>query len=329
MFGLFKKKGNKDYYQPYQIENGEQHEKINQIFDKYLVEMDSYARIDRAKLADEWSNLISNFTERQIGERLKHSWLRQILQKLDHRYQAVESKNFILITSQDNKHTSLFLKSIENIKLRIINSLSQILENTYQEKFIIILFEDEEDYYQYISYYYPKEGKFAHSSGCFLNDALPHFTLPMTDMSSIESVIAHELTHAMVSHLPIPVWLNEGLAVNMEVAITGYNPHRLNAQRHYKHQNYWGESEIQEFWSGESFSRADEGNELSYQLAQLIVRSLAEDPKTFYPLVINADQTDGGESSFINQLGYSLGDVIENILGEGDWAPNPTKWNLQ
>jgi hypothetical protein len=297
--------------------------------EKYIQYIDGYPRIDRENLVLDWSQLVNQSTEEGVSKTLRDSWLSNLLSELKQPYTAYESDHFIFITSQETKHTSLFLKAIESIRLRILNALGDILENTYKDKFIIILFDDHQDYYQYISYYYPEEGQFAHSSGCFLNDVLPHFTLPMTDLDSIESVVAHELTHAMVSHLPLPLWLNEGLAVNMEIAITGYNPHRLDAQRHLKHQEFWGEVEIQEFWSGASFSRPDDGNALSYQLAQLIIRSLAEQPATFYPMVLNANHADGGEASFNNELGYSLGDVIENILGEGNWVPNPSKWKHQ
>jgi hypothetical protein len=45
---------------------------------------------------------------------------------------------------------------------------------------------------------------------------LQHFITTKADLRSIEPVIAHEMTHACVQHLPLPLWLNEGLAVNTE-----------------------------------------------------------------------------------------------------------------
>jgi hypothetical protein len=326
MFGIFNKKNKKGHFKAYRLESVEQSSIDDVNPGEYINNVDDYPRIDRLKLAQNWDSLEAKSSENTIGKALEDAWVSDLLQTLESTYAAFESDHFIHVTSQNEKHTSLFLKAIENIRLRIINALGDILENSYKEKFIIILFDQVEDYYQYISYYYPKEGQFAHSSGCFLNDAIPHFTLPMTDMSSVESVVAHELTHAMVSHLPIPLWLNEGLAVNMEVAITGYNPHRLNTHRHNKHLSFWGEMEIQEFWSGGSFSRADDGNELSYQLAQLIVRSLAENTEEFYAFVKDANHSDGGEAAFHKAYGYSLSEIIENLLGEGDWTPNPIAW---
>jgi hypothetical protein len=42
-------------------------------------------------------------------------------------------------------------------------------------------------------------------------------------------------------------------------------------QMHARHQKFWGPVEIQQFWSGKSFRRPDEGNELCYDLARIIV----------------------------------------------------------
>ena len=112
----------------------------------------------------------------------------------------------------------------------------------------------------------------------------------------------------------------------MESAITGFNPFKLDQQKHHKHLGFWSEEEIQEFWSGKSFSRPDEANELSYQLAQLITRTLAENHDAFYAFVNDAHYSDAGEKSLQTHFGLSLADIISNVFGEGDWEPKPQQW---
>ena len=112
----------------------------------------------------------------------------------------------------------------------------------------------------------------------------------------------------------------------MENAITRFSQYRLTKERHIKHQQFWQEREIQEFWSGFSFSRPDEGSELSYQLAQLIVFSLSEDYTEFVEFVNEATYSDAGEAAAIKVYGGSIGAVIHQYFGEGDWSPKPSLW---
>jgi len=114
----------------------------------------------------------------------------------------------------------------------------------------------------------------------------------------------------------------------MEISITGYNPFILDAESHERLLSFWGESEIQEFWSGASFSRPDDGSELSYHLSQLLVQSLAKEPKILSTLVLNFHFEDAGEKAFQKEFNHGLGEIIGDIFGEGNWTPKPEKWKV-
>jgi len=92
---------------------------------------------------------------------------------------------------------------------------------------------------------------------------------------------------------------------------------------------FWGAEEIQKFWSGDIFHDAGEGNELAYFLAQYAVRSLSGDYNTFIEFVNMANYEDGGELAAIKVYGGSLGGLIEQYFGEGNWSPDPEVWNKQ
>lgn len=89
-----------------------------------------------------------------------------------------------------------------------------------------------------------------------------------------------------------------------------------------EHIDFWDETKIQEFWSGESFSRPDNGQHLSYHLAQFLVQSISKEYKFFQDFVLKATYSDGGETAANSVYNNSLGFLIEGILGNGDWAPN-------
>lgn len=134
------------------------------------------------------------------------------------------------------------------------------------------------------------------------------------------------MTHALLSHLPIPGWLNEGLAVSVENELTGSSPLRMDDQLFSKHVNFWGEKEIQAFWSGDSFNRPDEGQALSYQLAQFAVNSLSGDYEAFKQFANSANHIDGGESAANEIYAGSLGNLITQYFGEANWVPDPERW---
>jgi hypothetical protein len=98
---------------------------------------------------------------------------------------------------------------------------------------------------------------------------------------------------------------------------------------HARHQKFWGPDEIQQFWSGKSFLRSDEGNELSYDLARIIVSQLGAAWDHFRPFVLSANANDGGASAAADHLGVQLGNVVSALLEQEpstQWEPNPATW---
>lgn len=185
---------------------------------------------------------------------------------------------------------------------------------------------EESDNFLYKSYFYPDEGEFILSSGTFLNTGYGHFAFPFMEMFEAEATSAHEMTHACLKHLPIPLWLNEGFAVTMEDKICGSAPLRMENERFAEHASFWNAETIQEYWSGESFNRTDQGSDLSYELARFCLRALAHEYDVFAVFANTASFEDGGEAAAIKNFGGSLGGVIHQFFGDGDWSPNPELW---
>ena len=68
----------------------------------------------------------------------------------------------------------------------------------------------------------------------------------------------------------------------------------MDPERLREHRTFWDEQTIQEFWSGKSFGRVDEGNGLSYELARYCIRALAHDVSSFIVFAQHASFEDGG-----------------------------------
>ena len=217
---------------------------------------------------------------------------------------------------------------------KTLKRIGKVLDGIAQEQQwghdILIVFEDDDTYYRYIARYYSEGGEYAGSSGMHINHGCGHFVIMKSDLRVVEPVIAHEMTHSCLSHLPIPAWLNEGLAVNTEQRLSTPPPTILTPhQMHAKHLDFWGQPQIQEFWSGKSFLRADDGNMLSYDLARILVSQFSGEWSAFKSFVLAASFEDGGQASATQHLAVDLGASVCAVLereAAPEWAPLPSTW---
>ena len=141
---------------------------------------------------------------------------------------------------------------------------------------MILLFLEEDDYYQYVSYFH-RDGNHPTSGGCLIHKGYVHIAAPYEPFG-LRQMLAHELTHNCVAHLRLPLWLNEGLAMKFQRAIAGTNRPVLDYELKERHLAFWNPDNIQEFWSGISFQKPGNPNELSYSLAEIMLTLLLEQP---------------------------------------------------
>lgn len=261
-------------------------------------------------------------------------WLQALgdaLPEAERPYRVHASADFLLLSALGDREVELLLQFCQAARRRILRQLGDAATARSGGRHVLLLFADEDSYYDYVSHFYPDDGgEYARSSGMFIHDGYGHFALFEGDMQAMQPTIVHELTHCLLAHLPIPAWLNEGMAVNTEhgffpwLAHPGhllYHPEELPR----KHLAFWNPQTVQEFWSGKSFLRTDDGNELSYDLAKRLVARLAQADAPFRAFLRGADRRDGGIGAEA-VLGLRLESLLVPMLGEGDWRPRPELW---
>lgn len=254
-------------------------------------------------------------------------WLGDLTGVLGPDYAVHDLNGFWVVSNRPAANLKGIGAHLKKARARILAELDGIAADDPVCPLAILWLEDETQYYEYVSYFYPESGEFAFSGGMFLRGGYPHFVFPHYDeMGQLERVVSHELTHALVRHLPLPLWLNEGMAVTLEEMIAGVPHAAINVQTLSEHRGYWDSALVQKFWSGESFSQSDEGCGLSYALAQLLVLNLGHEFARFRAFAIGSDYADAGEAAAQEVFGVSLGYLIGGFLGEGDWAPHPDRW---
>ncbi|HEY6125084.1 MAG TPA: hypothetical protein VIV63_10540 [Steroidobacteraceae bacterium] len=248
------------------------------------------------------------------------AWMEATARHLGSPYAVAETDHFFLLSPLSARQTGLLRVFIEKAWKQIGVKLEGLGETGVLGKCVVMLFDSHDRYYEYSAHFYG-EGEHPISTGVFLNAEYGHTAIPFFDIAETEATLAHELTHCFLRSLPIPLWLNEGLAVTMEDEMCANRPLRMDSQRLAEHADYWTAETIQDFWSGQSFQRVDEGIDLSYELARYCVRALAHDVPMFIEFAKSASFEDGGEAAATKVYGGSLGGVIHQFFGPGDWSP--------
>ena len=280
-----------------------------------------------------WDEIAARVPETTLKEEhsvwwaIAERWIEQHCIAAGKAYWCTRSDNFLLASPLEKRSAANLIAFAERARRGITKALKGLVDTDGLGPHVILVFETEDEYYEYIAPFYPEGGHYAGSAGVHLNPGYGHFALPRREPDLLEPVVAHELTHALVSHLPLPRWLNEGMAVNLESSLCPRYGRRLELSWIERHQSWWDGQSVQEYWSGLAFDQADKLSELSYELAWVTVRSLAEDYETFRLFASEASYEDAGQSASHKHFGHGLGMHFEAILGEGDWDPNPATWD--
>lgn len=245
-------------------------------------------------------------------------WLQDLVNHFGTDYKLEDSKNFTVMSNEGDRYIELFLKSMERNRSRILSALKGIASDKGYGKHVVLIFKDADQYYDYLGLHYASEGDFGASAGVYINDGYGHFAFPSQQIELAENISVHELTHALTAHLPLPVWLSEGLALLIEDHLTIHTL-EIDTTIMAKHQRYWNEKSIQHFWTGESFQATDQGQELSYHLSHILIRNLAKSDG-FLEFANEAHMHDAGEAAANTHLNISLAQLISLVFGDGDWG---------
>lgn len=281
--------------------------------------------------AGAWVDALPDDAARRAAwDDLERAWLAHLRSALGPDYRLRDTDDAMLLSTLDPGLADATLAFMAKTLRRIVHVLEGIGRPPHEGKSILVLMDDADTYYRYVARHYDTGGEFAFSGGMYIDDGCGHFLSVKSDVRSLEAVIAHEMTHACVGHLPIPAWVNEGIAVSTEQRLVAPGPALFTPREmHAKHRAFWDDARIQEFWSGASFLRADDGSMLSYDLARILVTEMSADWPTFRTFVLAADLADAGAAAAAEFLGIDLGAAACALVErapDAAWSPNPAAW---
>lgn len=267
----------------------------------------------------------------------ERGWLLHLVEALGKRYKLVESPDAIVVSTLEPQVAQATLDYVDRTVARIQRVLDGVARRYEFGKEIVLILDDEDTYYRYVSLYYP-DGEFAASGGTHINKGCTHTVIAKAELRQMEPIIAHELTHACLD-IYLPLWLHEGLAVNTESRVSGggglrYGLLEMQGRQevHDKHLGFWNETRMQAFWSGEAFHTPGDDSRLAYDLARVMVETMSKEWDTFKAFANDANWEDAGAEAArrhlgIEDLGAYVCALVQATPSPG-WSPDPSRWNL-
>lgn len=215
----------------------------------------------------------------------------------------------------------------EKSRARMLRLLDGIAKPAGRGKIGILVFDDADTYARYLRHYFPDVSEYAFPGAMYLDPGHPHFALTGSTMSVAEPVIARELTRLHLAHLPLPTWVEAGLAHTLErMAAPRRCCSSVSCDPRLQLQSDWNEANIQGFWSGRSFHESSHHAALSGELATQLIALLGRDRADFIAFANHADAVDSGAAAAIAHGRTTLSDLTAEVLGAGDWTPRPHTW---
>jgi tetratricopeptide (TPR) repeat protein len=141
----------------------------------------------------------------------------------------------------------------------------------------------------------------------------------------MQRTLVHEIAHACLSDLNLPLWIEEGITQLAEESETASHARfSLDSEKAHELRTYWCAEGLNRFWWGSGFLTPGVDQTLSYALAQVLFRQLVSDYKDQLPaFLLKASANDAGESAAKEVFGISLSQLASGFLGHGNWTPVP------
>lgn len=250
----------------------------------------------------------------------QQAWLQQFALALGQPYHVLHQDRAWVLSTLEPKLAKTAADYINRCRQRILRLLPGAADPNADRHYLLVVLDDESTYYRYLELCSGAQAQVASSGVYFPTPLGGYFMTLKDDLLRTEPIIAHEMTHAAVSHLHLPLWLDEGLAVNTEYRLLNVEVRRDKTQHHGRKQT-WDAHTIQWFWFGEAFHHPDLVSQ-AYELAQVLVELLAKDWPRFAAFLQQADRDDGGAAAAAAVLGVDLPRFVSDLLE----APYTSAW---
>jgi hypothetical protein len=143
----------------------------------------------------------------------------------------------------------------------------------------------------------------------------PHLIVLNTlDLLNLRVTFGHEIIHALIHHLGIPLWLEEGICHHLQADALRVHNLVYETERSAERNAHWHIHGLESFWKGTCFNNVGAP---AYLLAGRMVRQLLQaGPEKFFQFVRNAKPEDAGAAASVEIFGRSLKSFASEFIGQ-------------
>ena len=109
-----------------------------------------------SNISDELSDDEINATWDQICQQ----WLKRVASEYGSDYRIESTANFLILSNESTRYVDVFSAFLERTLKRILKALNGVANDEGNGKHVAMIFKDADDYYHYISRFYPEDGEF-------------------------------------------------------------------------------------------------------------------------------------------------------------------------
>lgn len=291
---------------------------------RFLTEVDGFPHLDANK-ADGWiAEQCPSKEPAELWNTVCRQWLDLLAHRLGPSYRGVESHNFFLVADLELGRRDDLIQHAESCRDCLLSTLGAAASFAAPGKQVILAFGDLKRMYQFSVALFPK-GTHGAFSGLYHRGTLP--LILVLDAPGVSSTLTHELLHAAVPHLDLPIWLEEGLAQSFEVDLGHGQPLLLTLEDARECREFWHNCGLDPFWDGSGFGLPGDIQKQSYRLAWILARLLLDDAKPgffgfgrdrqrrFIRFVESAKRQDDGSAAYLQVYGHPLRELAQRFLG--------------
>lgn len=259
-------------------------------------------------------------------EIIAREWALRLRAALGPAYTIHESPHFILLTDSGKDAADNLLHFLDRAIDTSHFIFPRLADLPALGKIPVITFETPETFDLYLSDYATPGSDFSVGEVFHLRDAdgYGHFALLGADPRGHSWSLAYEIAHLIASHHAIPAWLHNAIADILIDEILGQRTYHVDHDIIRRHKAHWTPENIRTFWTGDSFSSPGEGHELSKHLSRFLLEALTQgDSHDIEALTLAATPGDAAFSAARQLFETTPAEILENLLGPGDWNPSP------
>jgi len=264
-------------------------------------------------------------------------WVGKLREVLGAPHEFYEASRILFLSALPGKKAERFLVFAEKALDRIGETLKPLTEVNRPERIVLVDIATTELFHRYLTRYFPKPEELPQVAH-YLPQGLGHLAVGPGDAGDRESALTHRMALLSLSHLPLPAWAAEGLALRAQAALAssggvgrflglgGTGAAAGGAGEAVADlAEFWKETGLEIFWKGLAFRPDNPDLAAARALADFLVTTLLKhDRDQAAEFFSQAHASDAGEAAAQAVLGVSMAELVEPVLGEGDWGPgNP------